>query len=130
MENNENTIVEESTEEALNESVTESSEETGTEVLETTAEIQATVSSGDSYEAGIGESIVEVALSTEYITLIEENNKLLQQLVENSETETMTIMEKPLADYTATDGLLLITVVFITGIILAKIIGGIIPCKQ
>ncbi len=113
----------------------EPSTEEVTEELEEIEELEGTVSGGDStdiedmsqIEAGITSDLIEVVLSAEQNELFEKNNELLTQLVE---VQTQTIMNKPLAQYTPTEGMLLILVVFALGVVLGSIIRGILPCRQ
>ncbi|MBQ9140515.1 MAG: hypothetical protein IJX63_01815 [Lachnospiraceae bacterium] len=124
MEKTSEEILEESTE-LVEEETTELTEEEnstaeeGELLTESEEEFIGTVSGGDSlteYES------IASALST----LSEDNQMLLAELEESQTVATQTIMDKPLAEYTPTEGLLLILVVLALGTTIFRIVGGII----
>ncbi len=76
---------------------------------------------------------IESSLSETIATLLEENNELLTKLNEYEEArqtaEAYTIWDKPLEEYTVSEGLSLIDTFILLGIIVFSIIGGIITCN-
>ena len=56
-------------------------------------------------------------------------NEKLDIVIEHQEQECMTIWEKPLSDYTVLEGIGLITLFIIIGVVIFKLIGGIIRCS-
>lgn len=89
------------------------------EITESTLE---SVSGGDSTD-------YESALAKEILTLIQENNELLSTMNEENETQTLTIWEKPLEDYTVEESFDLLLFVLVCFLFVYHIVGGIITCN-
>lgn len=64
--------------------------------------------------------------------LVEEmklNNELVRDLVDMKETESISIWEKPLEDYTVSESLSLLSFLVVCAVVVFVAIGGIIKCK-
>ena len=109
-----------------------------TEALETMETMEALETMETMEEISNEENIrlltdIESSLSETIATLLEENNELLTKLNEYEEVrqtaEAYTIWDKPLEEYTVSEGLSLIDTFILLGIIVFSIIGGIITCN-
>ena len=117
-----------------------------TEVLEyeTTEETedttQETVSMGDSVALTVSDAVT-TSLTVEDVTLaVSEATLTVEDVtaaIEAAEIEALvtvspgdSLWTKPLEDYTVTEGLLLILVLCAVGLVIDKIIGGILNCKS
>lgn len=89
-----------------------------------------TVSSGDSGTVSGGDAVpmlLELDLdNTDIVALLEDNNAYLSLLLEQQEQQTLSLWEKPLVDFTPTEGILLILLVVVLYVFVDEIIGGII----
>lgn len=91
---------------------------------------------GDSaeYQEEIGEQL-PVAMydntqnSEEIINQLISLNQLTNEALEYQQIQQMSIWEKPLDKYTTGESLSVITLIIIVGVIIFKLIGGIIQCK-
>lgn len=96
----------------------ESVEETGNE------DVIETVSSGDS------DPIVSSDYSSrfdEIVLLLENQNEQIHSM---QETESQTLWNKPIEEYTPTEGLLLIMMFIMLFVVIYELVGGIIICKK
>lgn len=91
-----------------------------TETTETPTPYQ-TVSGGDANDG---------ALSSELLFHAESQTDILEEINERHEAQTQTIWEKPIEEYTPTEGILLIIMFCVVGVIIFKFIGGIISCNK
>lgn len=91
-------------------------------------EVPATVSGGDSGNTASGNDNTwdYEAFTAALSAMSEDNHQLLSELEEQQATAELTIMEKPVAEYTPTEGMLLILVFIALGWTIFKIVGGII----
>lgn len=96
-------------------------DQTGVEESEV-MEYPGTVSDGDA-------AIVEYIISEDMLQQLIDANANLEIIIENQEQESMTIWEKPLSDYNVLEGIGLITLFIIIGVVIFKIVGGIITCS-
>ena len=125
MENNENTTVssgdsiptdidqmetEEIAEEVLEENPEDATEELTEEIPEEVTETESTLSNDILYQ-------------------LELQNLALEQITAIMEESKQTIWEKPIEDYTPTEGILLIMMFLMLGVIIFKLVGGIICLK-
>lgn len=109
--------------------------------MEINETITPTVSGGDNTEptptvSGGDNTIIyqlDSALSENITTLLEENNKLLNELNEReesrSETEALTIWNKPLEQYTPEESFDMFVFIAVCVSLIISIIGGIITCN-
>lgn len=113
---------------------TENGEET-TEVSEVVEQSDTTDNEGIEETVSDGDSVVYVEMSDYDEQLNEIINELIEQrediegLQEFMEYETQSVFEKPLEDYSVTEGMLLIIMFVVSFSVMFKIIGGIITCK-
>lgn len=77
-------------------------------------ELSPTVSGGDSIDL------------SELTILLEENNRMMQELTECEVKETASIWEKPLSDYTVTEGILLIILFLCLFVFIYRAVEGVI----
>lgn len=83
-----------------------------------------TVSDGD-----VTPSTEQYIISQDMLQQLIDANANLEIIIENQELESMTIWEKPLSDYTVLEGIGLITLATIIGVVIFKLVGGIITCS-
>lgn len=100
----------------------EETEVSGTE--EATEEFIETVSSGDAV-ATVG--IDYNARFDEIVLLLEEQGEQIYTL---QETQEQTLWDKPIEEYTPTEGLLLIMMFIMLFVLIYELVGGIIICKR
>lgn len=121
---NENTIIEEKAENSAN---TEELEVLENEIIEDGEAIyQETVSMGDYLPFAYSDTLSQT-LTVEDITVAVEDAVLHTELIA---TENNGLFEKPLEDYTVTESLLLILVLCAVGLVIDKIIGGVLNCTR
>lgn len=84
---------------------------------ETTPEYIGTVSGNDASES---------ALSSDLLFYAEMQTGYLEEINEHLEEQKQTIWEKPIEEYTPTEGLLLIIMALLLGVVIFKFVGGII----
>lgn len=124
-------------ENVLNEEI-EVLEDEATEEIEEAS--QETVSMGDSDTSAVSD-VVTPSLTVEDITLaVSEASLTAEEItaaIEAAQIEALvtvspgdSLWTKPLEDYTVTEGLLLILVLCAVGLVIQKIIGGILNCKS
>lgn len=87
-----------------------------------------TVSGGDASPITLTETpgTNESALSNELLFYAEMQTGYLEEINEHLEEQKQTIWDKPIEEYTPTEGLLLIIMALLLGVIIFKFVGGII----
>lgn len=104
---------------------TENATESSTETVETTTEDteMSTTVGGSVSDNGIGPGI-ENTLDT-FIKTVSSNQLLMDEYATSTVTDTYTVWNKPIEDYTVTEGLLLLIFVFLLVVFVGKmVIGG------
>lgn len=100
----------------------------GTEVEGTTEENGngelGSVPGGDSVDNNLNEELLQ-----ELLAEVGEIKAILPELVEYEEKENMMLWEKPLSDYTVVEGISLITMFMLLGVIIFVMVGRIVKCK-
>lgn len=104
------------------------------EITNETENQEENVGDAAEYQEEIGEQL-PVAMydnsqnSEEIINQLISLNQLTNEALEYQQIQQMSIWEKPLDKYTTDESLSVITLIVIVGVIIFKLIGGIIQCK-